>query len=24
MFTDDRDAVPDICRRVVRRLAAAS
>jgi probable F420-dependent oxidoreductase len=24
MFTDDRDAVPDICRRVVERLAAAS
>jgi len=24
MFTDDRDAVPDICRRVVGRLAAAS
>jgi probable F420-dependent oxidoreductase len=24
MFTDDRGAVPDICRRVVERLAAAS
>lgn len=24
MFTDDRDAVPDICRRVVESLAAAS
>jgi hypothetical protein len=24
MFTDDRDAVPDVCRRVVECLAAAA